>query len=141
MRFTGIALACLLASPLLAWADDWKKLEGSWVPMAMELGGQKFDAAMLKDTKLTLTKEKYELESPNVKDKGDIKADDSKKPKEMDIVSKEGPNKDKTILAIYSFEGDILKVCYGLDGKTRPGEFKTSKDDGFFMAVYKRERK
>ena len=136
-----LATLILFMAGLSARADDWKKLEGTWLPLAMELGGQKFDANQLKDTKLVMTQEKYELISPQIKDKGELKIDEAKKPREMDILSREGPHKDKPILAIYGFDGELLKVCYGLDGKTRPTEFKTTKDDGFFMAVYKRERK
>jgi uncharacterized protein (TIGR03067 family) len=88
-----------------------------------------------------MTKEKYELTSPQANDKGEIKIDDKKKIKEMDIVSKEGPMKDKTIPAIYEFDGEMLRVCFSPDGMSRPTDFKTSKENGNCMAVYSKVRK
>src|SRR4051794_40819519 len=35
----------------------------------------------------------------------------------MDITGTSGPNKGKTILAIYEQKGDTLRICYDLSGK------------------------
>jgi len=76
-----------------------------------------------------------------VKDEGTVKIDGTKKPKTMDIVGTEGPNKGKTILSIFEFDGDKLKVCYDLGGKNRPEEFAT-KDGGLqFLVTYQRAAK
>ena len=53
-------------------------------------------------------------------------------PKAMDITGTEGPNVGRTILAIYERNGDVLRVCYDLAGKTRPTEFET--EDGKFYS-------
>ncbi|QVL30890.1 TIGR03067 domain-containing protein [Telmatocola sphagniphila] len=138
------SLLVILVLSVSAQADDWKTLEGVWIPVGMELGGQKFEVGQLKDSKLKLTKDKYELVFQAINDKGDIKLDSTMKPKQMDITSREGTvkeNKDKTLLAIYEVNGDYLRVCYALEGTTRPTEFKTTKDNGFFLAEYKREKK
>jgi uncharacterized protein (TIGR03067 family) len=69
-----------------------------------------------------------------------VKIDTSKKPKTMDIIGAEGPNKGKTFLAIYELNGDTLRVCYNLGGKERPAEFKTTKDSLVFLATYQRAK-
>ena len=58
----------------------------------------------------------------------------------MDIISTEGPNKGKTFLAIYELDGDTLKVCYDLTGKSRPTEFKTQKGVLHFLVTYQRAK-
>ena len=62
----------------------------------------------------------------------------SAKPKALDITGTEGPNKGKTILAIYERNGDTLRICYDLSGKSRPAEFKTTAGTQLFLVEYKR---
>jgi uncharacterized protein (TIGR03067 family) len=62
------------------------------------------------------------------------------KPKELDIVGTDGPNKGKTILAIYEQDGDTLRICYDLSGKGRPTEFKTKEGTQSFLVTYVREK-
>jgi hypothetical protein len=52
----------------------------------------------------------------------------------------EGPNKGKTIPAIYERDGDTLRVCYNLSGKNRPTEFKTKAGAQLFLVTCKREK-
>ena len=48
--------------------------------------------------------------------------------------------KGKTILAIYEFKGDTLRICYDLAGKNRPTEFAATKENGCFLVVYQRAK-
>ena len=125
-----------------AWAqqdkDDKQLLDGTWVPVTAELGGQKL---ALGGTKLVLAGGKYKLLSgETVTDQGAIVVDPEKKPKAMDVKGEEGPNKGKTFPAIYELKEDSLTICYDLDGKQRPTEFKTSKDTKLFLVTYKRSK-
>ena len=57
-----LLIAMFFALP--AFADDkadWKKLEGDWTPIGMELAGNKFSAEQYKDCRLTITEGKYNL--------------------------------------------------------------------------------
>jgi uncharacterized protein (TIGR03067 family) len=58
----------------------------------------------------------------------------------MDIIGSEGPNKGKSILAIYELESDKLKICYDLTGKTRPKRFKTEAGTRQLLVTYQREK-
>ena len=71
---------------------------------------------------------------------GTVKLDPSAKPKAMDITGTEGPNKGKTILAIYELKDDTLRICYDLTGKGRPAEFMSKKDAPRFLVVYQRAK-
>lgn len=118
--------------------DELKKLQGKWSPISAELGGTKLSEEQLKAIQLTLEGEKYTVKIGDISDLGTIEIDPSKTPRTMDIIGTEGPNKGKTIPAIYEVSGDTLKVCYSLDGKDRPTEFKAGAATKVFLVVYKR---
>ncbi|MCI0695366.1 TIGR03067 domain-containing protein [candidate division KSB1 bacterium] len=118
--------------------EDSKMVEGTWLPVDAELGGQKFPDEVLKTFKLTITDGKYTVNVGEQIDKGTIKLEPATKPKAIDITGTEGPNKGKTILAIYDLTVDALRICYDLEGKQRPTEFKTVKDTQQFLVNYKR---
>ena len=120
--------------------DDAKSMEGTWLASAAELGGEKFPDEVRKTIKLVIGDGKYTVTVGKNPDRGTVKVDPSKKLKEMDIIGTEGPNKGKTILAIYEMTDDTLRICYDLSGKARPSEFKTSKDTKLFLVTYKREK-
>jgi uncharacterized protein (TIGR03067 family) len=120
--------------------DDAKSMDGTWLPSAAELGGEKFPDEVRKTIKLVPGDGKYTVTVGAEPDKGTIKLDPSKKPKSLDIMGTEGPNKGKTILAIYEKTVDTLKICYDLSGKARPTEFKTTKGTQLFLVTYNREK-
>jgi uncharacterized protein (TIGR03067 family) len=95
---------------------------------------------VLKTIKLEIKDGKWAVTVGKETDKGMLTIDSTKKPKEMDIVGTEGPNKDKKILAIYELTDDTLKVCYALDGKERPKAFATKEGTKGFLVTYKRQK-
>jgi uncharacterized protein (TIGR03067 family) len=143
-RSLCVALFLALSLPCLSRGDDGKddakSMDGTWLPSEAELGGEKFPDEVRKTIKLVIGDGKYTVTVGKNPDKGTVKLDPSKKPKEMDIIGTEGPNKGKTILAIYEKTEDTLRVCYDLSGKARPTEFKTMKDTQLFLVTYKREK-
>jgi uncharacterized protein (TIGR03067 family) len=121
-------------------ATDQKALQGKWSLTSGEAAGQPFPEAQLKSISLVITGAKYAVKVGDKTDLGTVKLDPATKPKAMDIVGTDGPNKGKTLLAIYEINGDTLRICYDLTGKARPTEFKTSKDAPHFLATYQRAK-
>jgi uncharacterized protein (TIGR03067 family) len=121
-------------------ATESKALSGTWQLTAGEIGGGPFPEAQLKITKLVIDGDKYTVTVGDKIDKGSVKLDLTKKPKAMDIIGNDGPNKGKTFLAIYELNGDKLRICYDLTGKERPKEFKTEKGVLHFLATYQRTK-
>jgi len=117
---------------------DAKALEGKWMVATAELGGEPFPKVVTQAMRLTVTGEKYAFTEGKTLDQGTVKIDPSKKPKTMDIIGTDGPNKDKTFLAIYDVQGDTFRVCYDLTGKVRPTEFATKKGGVLFLVTYQR---
>ena len=59
----------------------------------------------------------------------------------MTITGTDGPSKGKTLPAVYEVDGDSLKVCYTLDGKDPPTEFKSTAENKTLLVTYKRDKK
>jgi uncharacterized protein (TIGR03067 family) len=138
-----VVLALVLSVALAAGngdAKDGDTLDGTWLPSTAELGGKPFPDEVRKTIKLVVKDDKYTATVGKAVDQGTVKLDPAAKPKAMDITGTDGPNKGKTFLAIYERDGDTLRVCYDLSGKSRPSEFKTSEGTQLFLVTYKREK-
>ena len=122
-------------------SKDSAAIQGTWLASTAELGGKPFPDEVRKSIKLTLKDDKYTVTVGKNPDHGTVKLDPSAKPKAMDITGTEGPNKGKKIPAIYELNGDTLKICYDLSGKSRPMAFKTTEGTQLFLVTYKREKR
>ena len=60
----------------------------------------------------------------------------------MTITSTNGPNRGKTLLAIYEMKDErSLRVCYDLSGAEYPKEFKAPKGTQHYLVGYRRQKK
>jgi uncharacterized protein (TIGR03067 family) len=119
-----------------ATADDWKALTGTWKIEKAALGGQDMSES-LKTFVLTIEEGKYKL----LTDAGTLAIEPDKKPKVMTIKGTDGPNKGKTIPAIYEIDKDALTICYDLSGKEPPTAFESKAGTKILLVSYKREKK
>jgi uncharacterized protein (TIGR03067 family) len=110
------------------------KLDGTWVPVKQEIGGQQLPAAALQNQKLTLRDSTYTMEAESV-DKGVVRKNGNK----MDIYGREGVNAGKHFTAIYKMENGQLTICYNLMGTSYPESYDTKGKQGFFMSVFKKQ--
>ena len=110
MRF--VAVISLLTAGL-AFADDAsdkKKFQGAWQRVSIIDDGKKVDGA--EESSVVFSGGEYTLkDGDTVKSKGTYKLDESKKPKEFDVMPGAGPYKGKTLKGIYKFDGDQLIYC------------------------------
>ena len=139
MRFGLLAALCLLATNSSAALDDDakdEKVDGTWIAKTAELGGKKFPEAVTKSITLMLKDDQYTVTVGKNPDRGTCKRNPAAKPKTLDITGTEGPNKGRTILAIYERKDDTLKVCYDLTGKKYPEGFKTADGTQLFLVEY-----
>lgn len=143
MLLNFILMLTLMLGFSLAWSDDTKDsggLNGTWLPATAELGGKPFPEEFRKITRLVIEGDRYTVTVGDQIDRGTVKLDSSAKPMALDITGTEGPNKGKTIPAIYERDGDTLRVCYDLSGQGRPKEFKTTEGSLLFLVTYQREK-
>jgi uncharacterized protein (TIGR03067 family) len=132
-----LVICCVLALPLAGVRADQSRdtIEGTWIMTSAELGGKKLPDQGIKGTKLVLKSGHYQLQI----DEGTYEIVPGT-PAAMDIVGTNGPNKGKTFLAVFELKGDKLEICYDLEGKTRPTEFKTTPGTKQFLASYERAK-
>jgi len=141
LPFLALVLVALATRPAKCdETSDADAVQGTWLPSAAELGGKPFPDDVRKSIKLTIKGDQYTVMVGDAADRGTAKLDPSVKPKALDIVGTEGPNKGRTILAIYELEGDSWKICYDLSGKSRPTEFKSTEGSPLFLVTYEREK-
>jgi len=143
MRRFAIALVCAIfcAAPVTLGGDaakEAKLLDGNWTPISGELSGRPFPTDTLRTIKLVISGNKYTVTVGEQTDKGRLDIYATKKPKAMDIVGTEGPNQGKTFVAIYEADAKMLRICYDLEGKQRPTEFKTKEGTQQFLVTYRR---
>jgi len=121
--------------------DDTEKLAGIWTCVSATNDGKELPEAIVKQLKLTLTKDRYKTEKGTaVLFDGIYKIDSEKKPKHIDITAPEGEQAGKTSMGIYVLEGDTLKMCYANPEKDRPKEFESKAGSGVTLVTWKRAR-
>jgi uncharacterized protein (TIGR03067 family) len=128
---------------------DKERIQGTWKPTSIEEGGRAFPAEELKARNFTwiFTGDMFTLtftEKKNITRQGSFKLDPSPDPKALDLIDDDGTpdnrNDDDLLLAIYSLEGDTLKLCIH-DHPTgeRPTTFATKSSKHLMLFVLKRE--
>lgn len=136
-------MGLLTAAALSLQAADQKSagsVEGDWVPVKAELGGQPLPEGVLKTISLKLGNGTYEVLVADQPDKGTYELDTKGSPKGMVIRGTEGPNKGKMIPAIYEIDGETLRICYDLSGVKQPREFKSAAGTRLYLVTYQRKK-
>jgi uncharacterized protein (TIGR03067 family) len=140
MKFVAGLVVVAIAS--VAWCADTKKdasINGLWMLTSGVKGGEAMPADALKKVHLQLRNGTYNAKVGDATDIGTYTVDESKSPKTLTLTGTSGPNKGKTMLAIFELEGTTLKVCYDLSGKAFPEAFESKKADSF-LATYARSK-
>jgi uncharacterized protein (TIGR03067 family) len=126
-------------------AEDAKRQNGIWNPAGALLGGVRLTKEEMKKITLTIKDGTYTVvvEGEPQPDTGTVTLDTSVIPKRMTIQGGEGPNKGKTILAVYEMgqrDGiDTFRVCYDLSGKAFPTDFTSPKGSMHYLVGYRRK--
>jgi RNA polymerase sigma factor (sigma-70 family) len=116
-----------------------EKLQGVWVFAALEVEGMKMDKKLFKGSKIVVKGDQFTMVSMEATYKGTLKFDAAKKPKTLDLIFTEGPEKGNTSLAIYELDGDTWKICLTIGAKERPKEFATKAGSGLGLETLVRE--
>src|SRR6266852_6134749 len=119
--------------------DETEKLAGVWKCVSGVNDGKPLPEDIVKQLKLTLTKDQYKTEKGQVLlFDGVYKIDAGQRPKHIDITAPEGEQAGKTSKGIYALEGETLKMCYANPDKDRPNDFESKPGSGVTLVVWKR---
>jgi uncharacterized protein (TIGR03067 family) len=142
---TGVGVTAGV-SGALAGADDaakvkaeLKKFQGTWVDIYAEKAGKQQE--QVGDHQLKFDGETFSVaDHGEVQEKGTIQLDPSKNPKEIDLRFRDRNNEEKTVLGIYTWDGENLKLCWGEPGEeARPTDFTTTPEGGFLVVVKRQD--
>lgn len=121
--------AILATSPFVLADDDLdpelQKFQGAWIIESIEEKGRKLSGNDIGDNRLTIKRDRYvQTFNKEVVEEGSLKLDASVTPAKIDLVIVSGPDKGKTQVGIYEFQGDVLRICTARPGEAdRPKEF------------------
>lgn len=135
---TALATSAWCAEPTKA-SRELQVLNGAWVPVSAIKDGKSMTSEECKSIRAVFHNGKYSVTVGDKHDTGTYTVDESKDPKQLTIVGTEGPNKGKTIPAIYELNKNTLKVCYDLSGKAPPEKFESKADSKMFLVTYEKK--
>ena len=114
-------------------------LNGKWVAVDAELGGNAMPGSVVSSIFLTISNDTYTARVAGVTDKGTLTFNTDLQPHTIDILGTDGPNKNKTIKAIYRLVSNHLHICYDLSGNDYPEEFVSRTHPQHFLVTYRRQ--
>ena len=130
--------ALMIMGAVLMAADgqesDQEKFQGTWAIILGEREGVKLSEEAAGEIKVVVEGDRYRHVRGDRTQAGTIKLDPTKRPREIDITPADG----KTILGIYTIEGDTHKVCFAEYGGGRPTGFSTEPESGSSLYVMRR---
>ncbi len=131
--FCVIICVCLLAGcgATKHTATDTDLLNGLWIPVRQEIGGNALPEAAFQGQTLLISGGTYTFTAESV-DKGTLEYHDGK----MDIYGKEGVNAGKHFTSIYKLDHGQLTICYNLAGDSYPADFETAPQPTLFLSVF-----
>lgn len=132
MRAIVSCLTVLLLVPLAAaWAEETKtdpaqdvaRMHGDWRVVEMKVNGLKHDQTEAESLFRTIEGDKFKVSRYSRElNRGTFKLDPTQSPKAIDSLITSTPEP-LTLLGIYEFDGERLRICNALPGKPRPKDF------------------
>ena len=111
-----------------AVTEEMKKLQGTWKQIGYERDGvtEPLDEQGW-EPRVTFTGDAFvvTLADGSIPIKGTYKLDPTQQPKAIEWTDSVGEDAGKTLLAIYTLDGDRLVFCAAYPGQDRPTEFRT----------------
>ena len=121
-------------------APDAPSIRGTWQMIRAELAGEPAHALVVEHTTLEITGDRYFVRyDREVADRGRISFVSGEPHSTLTLRGTEGPNAGRSIPAIYQVRGDLLRICYGLDGEP-PAAFTSPPGSPRYLATYRRKK-
>jgi uncharacterized protein (TIGR03067 family) len=119
---------------------DLERFQGTWHVVAGEIDGRKLPEEETRKMKLVIQKNRYTLTIGAEVETGTFKLDARQKPKVLDVLPDTGPNKGRTLQAIYELESQTHRTCFAEPGGKRPETFAAPAGSKCRLFQLKRDR-
>ena len=120
--------------------EDLRKLQGAWSVISLEIEGKKMSEGAFNGSRIMVEGKRFTTVAMGATYEGELKIDDTKKPKTFELLFSSGPEKGNTSLGIYELTDDQWKICLTITGKTRPVEFLTKPKSGHALEILVRSK-
>ena len=122
-----------------ALRQELMQFQGSWQIESLEENGKKVDAEEYKGRTLVFAHDHLLVRGPGkFRQTALLKLGIARKPKTLNATVVQGADRGATMLGIYAFEGEALKICLDMEGEERPKEFSAPADSKRRLMVCKR---
>ncbi|HEV3237824.1 MAG TPA: TIGR03067 domain-containing protein [Gemmataceae bacterium] len=122
--------------------EDKQKLQGTWKLISFEVAGKGDDDTKDENRELVIDGDKITVKNEGKEvEQESFVLDPTKKPKNIEVTTLTGDDKNKKRLGIYELDGDNLKICIDEKGEARPAEFKTKEGGSQILVTLKRVKK
>ena len=121
-----------------AWAKRANVLPWIWQPPY----GEKAAPEAMEKLRVLFNGDKLSMKDSDQEPRevATFKLDPAAKVKTVDLMLTSGPEKGKTSLGIYAWDGDNMKLCIAKPGSDRPTEFATKTGSEQLLLVLKKEK-
>jgi uncharacterized protein (TIGR03067 family) len=123
--------------------QELKKLQGTWLLVGRERGGEKDPEEKVQAMKgrLTVKGGNFAFKIGDLNFTGTVTLDPSKSPKQLDISFVTASGEKGKAVGIYELQGDTFRECFDAAGKERPRQFKTRPGSDQVLQTFRREKK
>jgi uncharacterized protein (TIGR03067 family) len=116
------------------------RFQGTWKFVSIEAEGDRAFQDDLVSITVVIQGDRFTLSNGPTITRGVLTVDPAARPKTMDVVFSEGPQRGTTAQGIYELDGDLLKLCNGPPDKKRPTRFASKLGSGLTLQVLKRAK-
>jgi uncharacterized protein (TIGR03067 family) len=120
-------------------STELQKLQGVWEVVRSEANGETISAEESIGLTVTISDLSYSVAKSDGTDRGRFTLNSGAEPKQMDVSPDTGPVAGMKLPAIYEFAGETLRICYAIDGGSRPTAFSANPDSGRLLVTYKKK--
>ena len=115
-------------------------LRGTWKMVRAELAGEPAHPLLVDNTTVELTLDRYAVYyDGEIADRGRYTFLPGDPHHYLTLHGVEGPNAGRTIPAIFQRVGELLRICYGLDGSA-PTAFASPPGSPLYLVTYRRKK-
>jgi uncharacterized protein (TIGR03067 family) len=119
--------------------EELMQFGGVWKMSELVIGGGKQSQEAAASFQLVIRGDRWQTKTPEGITNGFFKVDPTQRPRTIDVVFSDGPEKGESLRGIYELTGDTYKVCLNMADEPRPKELVSKPGSQQVLELFKRE--